>query len=69
MAATASTGYAPTALSPGKHDRRRTIKDSIRHICDLRSSRQWILDHGFQHLGRGDDDLASLLAALNESLF
>ena len=51
-----------------KHDRARSVEDSVRYVGYLCSRRGRILYHGLEHLRRRDDHLARLITFLDKSL-
>ena len=52
----------------GEHHCVRSVVNGVGHVSHLRSGRSGIADHGIQHLGCRDDDLAGFVALSDDGL-
>ena len=66
--ATVSTGYLPAAGFAGEHDGGGAVVDGVGDVGGFGAGGPRILDHGFEHLGGGDDGLAIFSRAANDVL-
>ncbi len=53
---------------PGQHNGRRAVVDGVCHIRHLRSRRARVLRHRLEHLRRGNDNFARLIALIDHHL-
>ena len=51
----------------GEHDGRGAIVDGVCHVGGFRTGGTGVMDHGFQHLGGGDDLLAVFVGFFDEA--
>ncbi len=61
-------GIGALGCLTGKHDGGSAVIDGIRHVGRLCSGGTGIVDHGIQHLGSGDNDLALVLCLFDHLL-
>ena len=66
--ATASTGYLPAADLGGEHDGVGAVVDGVGDVGGFGAGGARVVDHGFEHLGGGDDGLAILGGAADDVL-
>ncbi len=63
MVRTASSGYLPTEVSPGQHDRVGAVEHGVGDVGGLGPGGAGVLDHRLEHLG-GHDHRLGVLAAI-----